>query len=149
MEAKDFRHGNYINTPIGIQKVIDILCDSINTTNYEALPYLCITPIPLTEEILLKCGFEKTIWSGYNENKHFRQNFKYYGWVKDNIWCFISLKSLDENKEDKPHFFGRRLLSHIYEDTWSFEQREGFTTYVHQFQNLFFALTNEELEINL
>lgn len=70
-------------------------------------------PIPLTEEILLKCGFEK-------HNKEF--------WFKD---FFIGL--IDN----------------------SFNLKEGIGVYVadvyylHQLQNLYFALTNEELTVNL
>lgn len=86
-------------------------------------------PIPLTKEWLLKFGFEK---SGYN----------YYFPMKIN------------EKLEK-----RFLRKETYDNRWSKNEKgwlcigswEGFNDipikYVHQLQNLYFALTGEELEL--
>lgn len=69
-----------------------------------------IKPIPLTEEILLKCGY-----------KLVREN--HYGVLGHLIWNIENRFYCDKN--------GVQIK------------------YVHQLQNLYFALTNEELIINL
>ena len=83
-------------------------------------------PIPLTEEILLKAGFEKHR-KGYSLNVG-GESFDYY--IKDKfvIW-------------DHKHR-GYSLES---------IRSQGFIfyKYLHQLQNLFFALTGEEIKIEL
>jgi len=78
------------------------------------------TPIPLTEEWLLKFGFEKNDW------KEIGKLF-YYGWAKDSF--------LIESTRDNTFF----CLD---------GKPETVIKYVHQLQNLYFALTGEELKIN-
>ncbi len=68
-------------------------------------------PIPLTEEILLKCGFEKV--AGFYSSK-------------------------DEILELTCDFI-----------VWKPNTKKLEIKYLHQLQNLYFALTGEELEINL
>ncbi len=57
IQASDLRIGNYVITLCGYEKITDVLRDSINTYNHKYLEYELVKPIPLTEEILLKCGF--------------------------------------------------------------------------------------------
>ena len=71
-----------------------------------------LSPIPLTEEWLLKFGFEKTT------NEYYDKNNGLVIWIDGQ---FINIEWKD-----------RFLISY---------------TYVHQLQNLYFALTNTELEI--
>jgi hypothetical protein len=84
-----------------------------------------IKPIPLTEEWLKKFGFKKGATSDYN----FKQldDEKYIAVNKENYEyeCIIAI----ENLEDETNSY----LPHI--------------KYVHQLQNLYFALTGEELTI--
>jgi hypothetical protein len=75
--------------------------DSVNVND--------LTPIPLTEEWLIKMGFEKTPYEFKNDNFSF--NFKY-----SSLYNSVAL---------------------IKDDV----------KYVHQMQNLIYALTNEELTI--
>lgn len=75
--------------------------------------------IPLTEQILLKAGFDKTM-----------------------AWTFaIELKG------------NLKLVYYLGEKGWSigFKNYSDFSDlkYLHQLQNLYFALTGEELTINL
>jgi hypothetical protein len=71
-------------------------------------------PIPLSEEILLKCGFVKYNTKDINPT----YSKKLFNW-NDGILYLI----------------GDGFVNHI--------------KYLHQLQNLYFALKNEELEINL
>ena len=76
-------------------------------------------PIELTEEILLKCGFEK-------------KEFDYFILKYGNNECYFSYKR--NNLE----------LCRNMQTTASSKIK-----YLHQLQNLYFALTNQELTINL
>jgi hypothetical protein len=78
----------------------------------------CLSPIPLTEEILLKCGFEDM---GYG------------------LYSLVNL-FLNSNNDG----FGIEISSN--EDSFFKGVR---ITSLHQLQNLYFALTGEELEIQL
>jgi hypothetical protein len=77
-------------------------------------------PIPLSEEILLKCGFDYNYNESYLQYKHQK--------------CPIYFTKHPRNKT---------LLCFIYNCT------NGNTRFLHDFQNLYFALTGTELEINL
>ena len=74
-----------------------------------------LNPIPLTEEWLLKFGFEY-------EHDHNSDTFIFY---KENVKIIFNNISFD----------------------FVFDKSEIELKYVHQLQNLFFALTNKELEI--
>ena len=81
-----------------------------------------IQPIPLTEEILLKCGFEKS----------------------NDLDKFYHLELL--NKWTRIYFNPKHKVC-----TLSINQHDSLIRiqYLHQLQNLYFALTNEELTIQL
>lgn len=83
-------------------------------------------PIPLTEEILLKCGFEKR-----KENNFYIDEEKYHtiSILKVNNQYMPSIKS---NHHEVGQMFSLYGIQ-----------------YLHQLQNLYFALTNKELEVNL
>ena len=75
-------------------------------------------PIPLTEEILLKCGFEKHSVTGWFMGK--------------GRTITIDLK-----------------IGLIYINGNIVSKNKNLFRYLHQLQNLYFALTNEELTVNL
>ena len=86
-----------------------------------------IDPILLTEEWLLMFGFEKNEYT-----KDFRLG-KY--WVENRYYdCY----------EKSMFLFGCYQFDKIY-----ITSNAGVLKYVHQLQNLYFALTGEELEIKL
>ena len=121
MEAKELRIGNWINvtfSSIVKQQVVDCMCDSVNTKCHESLPFDFIEPIPLTEEWLLKFGFIK------------RNEYEFDFW-QNSMW------KLKEYKKKKYY-----ILFHC-----SDEVDCTLIKYVHQLQNLYFALTGEELQI--
>jgi len=107
MKSSELRIGNLINVNGEIQEVCDIpLPENCTDKNTK--------PIPLTEEWLLKFGFER---SGlYN--------------VKSQVYIY------DEHG----------LVDTGYE--YRFNYTEMKLKYVHQLQNLYFALTGEELTIS-
>jgi hypothetical protein len=86
-----------------------------------------LEPIPLTTELLEKCGFVRS--QDEDENSltliNGRKTFK---WVEGN---------------DDDYFL-------IYQTDCGLDYNTAFELeYLHQLQNLYFALTGEELEINL
>jgi len=122
LKANELRVGNIVSTVklnngivrgITDEKIMVKFKDSTISSNIDFF-----YPIPLTEEILLKCGF-KLSPKGFNYDKKrlsiclHCDSYK-NGRVYFNSWC-ISEKSIDS---------------------------------LHQLQNLYFALTNEELTFN-
>lgn len=82
-------------------------------------------PIPLTEEILLKCGFESKTGRWIGKTWYIGINPR----TEDYLF---KLEQTDEKIED---FF--------------FQNSFHSVKYVHQLQNLYFCLTGEELTIEL
>ena len=79
-------------------------------------------PIPLTEEILLKCGLKRTLYDSSYELNDFS--------------IFLD-KRIRENIYIKCEKRNWNVLNGLRIDC------------LHQLQNLYFALTNEELTVNL
>jgi len=55
LKSRDLRSGNYVYICGEIRK-----CNAVNIANFERGLISAPKPIPLTSEILLACGFEKT-----------------------------------------------------------------------------------------
>jgi len=81
-----------------------------------------IEPIPLTGEILLKCGFDGNINLGFGNDA-------------------IELNYITTDN----HFQFEYGLPGTNKVIWLLTQ----VKYLHQLQNLYFALTNQELQVNL
>ena len=96
MDIKELRIGNYVNIKDIILRI------DLQELYYNSFP---MTPVPLTEEWLLKFGFKKA-YETYYQYKDFILNDKF---IMMDIDITIQLK------------------------------------HVHQLQNLYFALTGEEL----
>ena len=122
MKANELRIGNYLNTSeaIGITTVFHIDTD-VDGWRVNYLSGKFYKPIPLTPEILDKCGFDLTQWfcEGSYKIREDRSDML-YGWT-----------------------FVVRNANHDREIEF------GYFKYVHELQNLYFALTGEELNINL
>lgn len=130
IQSNELRIGNYVYRTNKHTKekiimqltascILDISSNGINSS-------FIYEPIQLTEEILLKCGFEERINSSmvkfWNKNNFTIYHEYYKHNVVDNLeWFFLSSADFDRLR--------------IYS--------------LHQLQNLYFALTNQELEINL
>lgn len=141
LEAKDLRIGNLISTPTNKAHIIkeifirgedsdgDYLIDNWNISTIE--------PIPLTEEWLIKLGFEKTesiIMDSYTlllpmiGSKVLSVNIE-----QGNQYMYIKDFETDDTKCEP-----RDLVCLRNSDSHG-------RFYVHQLQNLYFALTGEEL----
>jgi len=103
----------YENRPEG-KKIIQV--ETISKFLINGIGISAIEPIPLTEEWLLRFGFEKELDGFYRKNKSGIIEFCFY----DN-GILATTQSV--------------CLSHF--------------KYVHQLQNLYFSLTNNELTIKL
>ena len=122
MKANELRIGNYLAASDGILcEVIAIELDGYKTkpvNPIQSIPVFQIgdiikprLPIPLTEEWLIKFGFESSCDDGYS--------------------CDWDYKKITICEQES-----------FIEDTTGVEIK-----HVHQLQNLYFALTGEELEI--
>lgn len=125
MEARELRIGNYVTGAKGAKYNGDTV--KWNIGDYIECNKYCdyidsFRPIPITEEWLIKLGFEKTN-SSLHENKNAYQ-IKWWG-------RFVIIN--DVLTPDEYYF-----LDGLNVDI----------KYVHQLQNLYFALTGKELETN-
>lgn len=118
--ASELRIGNWVELNGAFGKVQSV--DEFNQIKvFGYYPITPVKPIPLSEEILFKCGFSKgSVW---NVGKYLCKEINYGFWItykKEKIILdFISAASITEIE------------------------------YLHQLQNLYFALTGKELEIEL
>lgn len=137
MEANELRIGNLVitkNMPVEIEEI------RIETVRccFGEFPINYIEPILITEEWLLKFGFVK---ENKRETKH-HSNF-YSMCVYDYKYSF----AYDDFRNDWGFY-------HSYTDALNDSDNNKFDfiscgiKYVHQLQNLVFALSGKELEIN-
>lgn len=102
--------------------VLEIFEDKLKiNVDMEYQDYSCIHPIPLTKDILLKCGFKDR--ASFNE-VIFESAFTHYSIILMNEKYHLHCEDEDEH-------FNFRIES------------------LHQLQNLYFALTGKELEVEL
>jgi hypothetical protein len=129
MKASEIMLNNYVKDHLGrVLKVVGLKDDNVYLvlSNKEKIRYniKTIQGLELTEEILLKCGF---VIGGSKQ------------------WLFINL-----DKKDECYLYFNPLGKGIAIDQEGKEcSFEIDLNYLHQLQNLYFALTNEELTINL
>jgi len=119
MEAKDLRIGNI--TSAGV--VSEILQDRFYVHDGESSlksTWFDIKPAPLTEEWLLKFGFQVRYTIGHSAQYYINENPVTHDWMLSILWL----------EGDNCPFYknGHHKIK-----------------YVHQLQNLYFALTGEEL----
>mgnify|MGYP003650274405 CR=1 FL=1 len=121
MEAKELRISNYVNFDFhkdsGGTKGIEVFISDLEIilqSNFKSKYY---TPIPLTEEWLVRFGFERTSYGRKFKGFHLGASSRVL--ATDVLSGFSWEQVVDEKY--------LRIL------------------YVHQLQNLYFALTNEEL----
>ena len=129
MQANELRIGNKLLVYDNIDTIGEVSYNSIicGYTGYSNLDKGYVEPIPLTEEILLKC---KGVKSSYTSNPELIGASKKY-----NLGSII----IFQQNEDESVFY-----------TCINEDRDNLIVdTLHQLQNLYFALTGQELEINL
>ena len=132
MDARELRIGNYVYDDIN--NIVEIDHQDIGEE-----VYIFYKPIELTEEILLKCGFKKENLKPSNEHSEY-----FSIWIEDYKYSFSFA-----------YFRNNWGFYHSYTDASEEEDNNRFDAisfgikYLHQLQNLYFALTNEELNVQL
>lgn len=125
MDAKELRIGNHVKAINRIEEIgvstFQNLEDFIENDIYK--------PIPLTEEWLEKFGFERYSNQAY---KSLKWTLDDTGFVSD--WFYLKRTHINTN-------------GIFTVEAFKFGSKLRRLDYVHQLQNLYFALTGEELEI--
>ena len=121
MKQEELRICNYVFHKGNVIMVENIMSHAINVELlygeiFEDIPVDKLDPIPLTEEWLLKCGFNQ------------------------NILCWVCDKFTIAGSVEHGYVLTGYCLENIFPVN---------VFYVHQLQNLYFALTGKELEIKL
>lgn len=125
IDAKELRVGNYVSNGIHPFKA-NIY--TIQTAEYgTALGE--INPIPLTEEILVKCGFECDGVCFKTKSNYFRLS----------LFQFNKANDYNDNENE--------FKVTVYQHHNSVEICR--IKHLHQLQNLYFALTGQELNVEL
>lgn len=109
MKATELRIGNYIKDGNDIEKLTKkhMICLCSGTCEFDA--------IPLTEEWLLKFGFEKDDIEALSKD------------INSNCFMYFENGAVELLEAESQVALGKKIK------------------YVHQLQNIYFALTNEEL----
>jgi len=132
--AKELRIGNLVDLGNRIAKIIEIghlscVVADLEETQDTIEDYERIKPIPLTEEWLYKFGFADIDKHDHDYNTYTDSNHDYY------------LQSDVRRKDGK-----YTILDNSFDDLRDFTMID--ISYVHQLQNMYFALTGEELTLN-
>jgi hypothetical protein len=130
MKANELRIGNKLTNFIG--GVFDCNAMTIRSFESNCFPYGKPIPIPLTEEWLLKFGFEKEYFYG--------DDAKFIWWQLNDF----GLEIFNTNKEQGRTSIESKDVGFFYEPMFM-DYIE--IKHVHQLQNLYFALTGEELTL--
>ena len=131
MEAKEVRIGNLVlfkGKSETVYQVRDSGCDfligkSKTKTLTQSFVWSAIEGIPLSEEWLLKFGFEER-WHGHSDNTYYRRH-EFSNWAHSITFSKTGI-----------------VMKHGFMNQWS-ELKS--LKYVHELQNLYFALTGDEL----
>lgn len=112
MKTSELRIGNYITQPNGDNSVFRLEAEDEEVNTY---PIEYISPIPLTEDWLVKFGF-------IDDQISFELNGFMLGWYRNDEFYYLPTNQITVRNKIQ-------------------------IKYVHQLQNLYFALTGEELTI--
>ena len=129
MKANELRIGNYVNDRFDAEvTVCDITHGGINLNyGYSTISIDDLQPIPLTEDWLLKFGFIKVTYTVSLSDGGMPYHYEIEG--QGNHWrLYFDGRFFAFNE--------RKLNLHL-----------SHNRYVHQLQNLYFALVGEELKL--
>ena len=112
MKASELRIGNLLLCRGGVSEVLEVYESHIKTEKEDKIPMRIVQGIPLTDEWLLRFGFEKNTTS----------------WVY--LQSSKNVKAIRVRIQGKYLFYNDRIISAV-----------------HQLQNIYFALTGEELTL--
>lgn len=136
LKCTDLRIGNYVNIEGDVVKVKEIYEKSIYYANGEYESYAIedfIHPIELTEEVLVKVGFEDR-----KEYFNYSRVFGDDGDYCDSIYIYYCPRL--------NHF----KFTHFIVENLDIQTMDLYNIkYLHQLQNIYYCLTGEELNIEL
>ena len=135
MDIKELRVGNTIWRPCCYDEVVEIRENGIiGLDNLRGLiSYGEIEPIPITEELLLKIGFKK----GRNDYFNYRDYNDELSIRFIPNYTFIEYANLCFNPED------------VTETNYGSSLELPNTLHLHTLQNIWYLLTEKELEVEL
>jgi len=116
IKATELRIGNWLMTDKE-EQVVDVLCDSLSTNDYQCITYDMVVGIPITEEWLLNLGLTKE---------------------QDHIFVF-------PNTSYRLWGFGWELQMFLIGGDWV-DVNIKRIKYIHNVQNVYFELTGKELK---
>lgn len=126
MKVQDLRIGNIVKNPSWNKEINYIVLDDFELWNRFPEIFENIEPIEITEEWLLKFGFE--------EHSVYQKVFYKPSTLPDkNLFWFSMIIGSNVILRDMREFHEMAILNEVL--------------YVHQLQNLYFALTGEELTL--
>ena len=128
IKATELRIGNYIKLMFNYEdyEAIQVTSDELVMVDKKQADY---EPLPLTEEWLFKFGFNHIDKSDNDYITYTDSNHEYY-------------LQLDVRRKDGKY----SILDNSFDDLRDFSMVD--IMYVHQLQNMYFALTGEELVLN-
>lgn len=131
----ELRIGNLVDLGNRIAKIIEIyhlacVVVDLEETQDTIEDYERVKPIPLSEDWLYKFGFEQIDKSSNSYIVYADQNHDYY-------------LQIDVRRNNANY----TILDNTFDDLRAFSMVD--IIYVHQLQNLYFALTNQELILKL
>ncbi len=132
IRAQELRIGNFVMVNGEIEEIFGICEDYpfLKTAKYGAcvIEYRDLDPITLTEDLLIKLGFVRNQIKTISEVIDISENDKHLEFEITEVGLDLWISS---DKIDEALYFP---INHI--------------KFVHQLQNLFFALTQQELKLN-
>ena len=127
MEAENYRVGNIVEQPGRVGKISEVWQDGVRLEGYNnGYDYNHTKPINLSEKWLNDFGFKKEVLSDDS-------GYYYTLELDDNKYCDLCISSGDKNGFIEVTLFP-------YEEWFRYK-------YVHELQNLFFAIKRTELEL--
>lgn len=161
INPRELRIGNLVKHDFGIASINMIRGNDIGLYDANLCLWVTITelisPIPLNEDWLLKFGFEKKELYGWKGNGADYQpetsKTEYQDYVieaYDEDYFFVRYATWSYRKEENHEWVSETDVL-IHKGTW-YEKAEDHVrcqkvNYIHQLQNIYFALTGKELEI--
>lgn len=135
MKANELRIGNYVNEILsGVKQVEAIEILAMVQCEVAKTPAKFIVPITLTEEWLLKFGFEK------HDGNQFKNNTLAY-WVKDGVCLFFN-----ESPPENTYLICMGDFISDFKGGGEYVAiGRNWITCVHTLQNFFYANTGKEL----
>jgi len=127
----ELRIGNWLKINGRTQQVVDCMCDSVNTKFHQGIPFDMIEPIPLTEDWLFKLGFEFDSKDSFTDIMYYEKKYdSKLNKISGEITISVDSCGLVQLSDNNIKWVDICKIK-----------------YVHQLQNLYFALTGEELEV--